>query len=87
MCLDAYQGEHERIRLDPEARNVRHTYAVPSEDKRSWRVQQMLVDPQDHNDWAAEFEVDLPASRAAAEPGMRLVKIAGLGMGGTALTP
>ncbi len=33
------------ICLDPNARNARHTYVTPSEDKKSWRVQQMLVDP------------------------------------------
>ncbi len=32
-ALDAYHVEHERIRLDPEARNLRHTYITPSEDK------------------------------------------------------
>src|SRR5207244_10273657 len=42
--LDAYYVEHEHICLDPNARNLRHTYVVPSEDKRTWRVQQMLDD-------------------------------------------
>jgi len=65
--LDAYHTEHERICLDPNARNIRHTYVTPSEDKKTWRVQQMLVDPEEHNDWVAEFVVDLPASRAANE--------------------
>jgi superfamily II RNA helicase len=71
-ALDAYYAEHERICLDPNARNVRHTYVTPSEDKRTWRVQQMLVDPDEHNDWVAEFQVDLSASRQAGEPAMRL---------------
>jgi hypothetical protein len=74
-CLEDYQQEHACLRLDPEARNTRHTYAIPSEDKRSWRVQQMLVDPDGHNDWVAEFTVDLPASRAAEEPVMKLAKL------------
>jgi superfamily II RNA helicase len=75
QTLDAYHAEHERICLDPNARNLRHTYVLPAEDKRTWRVQQMLVDPEEHNDWVAEFEVDLARSRAAAEPVLRLVKI------------
>ena len=29
----------ERLCLEPNARNVRHTYVTPSEDKKSWRVQ------------------------------------------------
>jgi hypothetical protein len=68
LIMEQYHREHERLCLDPNARNVRHTYVTPSEDKKSWRVQQMLVDPQEHNDWVAEFEVDLAKSRALAEP-------------------
>jgi hypothetical protein len=78
QALDAYHTEHERICLDPNARNVRHTYVVPAEDKRTWRAQQMLVDPEEHNDWVAEFEVDLARSREAAEPMLRLVRLGSL---------
>ena len=78
QALDAYHVDHRHLCLDPNARNVRHTYVVPSEDKRSWRVQQMLVDPDEHNDWVAEFEVDLAASRAASEPALRLRRISKL---------
>ncbi len=77
-ALEGYYRDHERICLDPNARNARHTYVIPSEDKRSWRVQQMLVDPEEHNDWMAEFEVDLARSRAANEPVLRLKRIGGL---------
>ena len=78
QALDAYHAEHERICLDPNARNIRHTYVVPADDKRTWRVQQMLVDPEEHNDWVAEFEVDLARSREAAEPVLRLVRLGSL---------
>jgi superfamily II RNA helicase len=78
QALDAYHAEHERICLDPNARNIRHTYVVPAEDNRAWRVQQMLVDPQEHNDWVAEFEVDLGQSREAGEPVLRLVRLGSL---------
>lgn len=75
QALDAYHAEHERICLDPNARNTRHTYVIPSEDKKTWRVQQMLVDPDGHNDWVAEFEVDLTESKKSAEPILKLRKI------------
>jgi superfamily II RNA helicase len=75
----AYYAEHEYIRLDPEARNARHTYVVPSEDKQSWKVEQVLVDAEAHNDWVAEFAVNLAASRAAAEPVIRLVGVRSVG--------
>jgi hypothetical protein len=78
QVLDAYHADHERICLDPEARNLRHTYVVPSEDKKTWRVQQMLVDPEGHNDWVAEFAVDLTASRQADEPVIGLRRVAAL---------
>jgi hypothetical protein len=73
--MDRYLADHEQLLLTPEARNHRHTYVTPSEDKRSWRVQQMLVDPEGHNDWVAEFEVDLSASRQAGEPVLRLRRL------------
>jgi superfamily II RNA helicase len=78
QALDAYHAEHERICLDPNARNVRHTYVLRAEDKRTWRVQQMLVDPEEHNDWVAEFEVDLARSRETSEPALRLAKLGSL---------
>jgi hypothetical protein len=74
----AFLVEHERICLDPNARNARHTYVVPSEDKKTWRVQQMLVDPEEHNDWVAEFEVDLAESRKSNDPVLRLLRFGGL---------
>ena len=76
--VEAYELEHERICLDPNARNARHTYVTPSDDQKSWRVQQMLVDPEEDNDWVAEFEVDLAQSRALGEPFLRLRRIGSL---------
>jgi superfamily II RNA helicase len=75
---EAYLAQHEYLCLDPNARNIRHTYVIPSEDKRSWRVQQMLVDPEEHNDWVAEFDIDLAQSRASGEPALRLRAIRSL---------
>jgi hypothetical protein len=64
----AFRAEHGALRFDPEARNIRHTYVTPSDDGRAWRVQQMLVDDEGHNDWVAEFDVDIEASREKGEP-------------------
>jgi hypothetical protein len=38
----------------------------------------MLVDPEEHNDWVAEFEVDLAGSQTAKEPIIRLVRLGAL---------
>lgn len=78
QLMDAYLAEHDHLCLDPNARNARHTYVVPAEDKKTWRVQQMLVDPEGDNDWVAEFEVDLAQSRALGEPFLRLRRIGSL---------
>jgi len=77
-ALDAYHVEHERIRLDPTARNLQHTYITPSQNKTGWRVQQMLVDPAETNDWVVEFDVDLPTSRIAGKPVLQLRRIESL---------
>ena len=79
QAIDGYHGGHQRICLDPNARNGRHTYVLPSEDKKTWRVQQVLVDPEEHNDWIVEFVVDLAASRAVEEPAMKVVRVGAIG--------
>jgi hypothetical protein len=75
---DSYRVEHAGPRLDPEARNLRHTHVEPSEERARWRVQQMLVDAEGHNDWVLELDVDLAASRERGEPVLRLVRLASL---------
>ena len=66
--MDEYHEAHERLLLDNEARNGRHTYVEPGEDGRSWRVCQVLVDPDGLNDWQAEFSVDLAQAHEEGKP-------------------
>jgi len=75
---ESFHEGHGDLRLDPEGRNRRHTHIVPSEDGQSWRVEQMLVDEEGLNDWIAEFEVNLDASRAANDPVVRLRRLESL---------
>ena len=74
-AIDGYYEDHERIRLDPEARNGRHTHVEISQDGRSWRVCQVLIDPDGANDWQAEFRVDLAAARESGRPSLELVRV------------
>jgi len=75
---EAYRVEHAGPRLDPEARNLRHTHVQPSDDRTSWRVQQMLVDAEGLNDWVLELDVDLAASRELGEPVLKLARLGSL---------
>jgi hypothetical protein len=70
-----YRAGHGAFRLDPEGRNLRHTYVVPEADGTAWRIQQMLVDAEEDNDWVAEFRADLDASRAAGAPVLALLRL------------
>lgn len=79
-ALVAHRAEHGAIRFDPEARNLRHTHVsdLDTDSGPAWRVEQVLIDPDMHNDWVAEFEVDLGASREAAGPSLRLLRVGSL---------
>ena len=65
---ESHRADHGGLRLDTEARNLRNTSVAVAEDRASWRVQQMLIDPAGLNDWVAEFDVDLTSSRVSGEP-------------------
>jgi hypothetical protein len=77
-ALDAYRVDHQPVRFDPEARNLRHTHVSELEERGTWRIEQMLIDPDTHNDWVAEFEVDLAGSRDAGQPVLRLARLGSL---------
>ncbi len=78
-ALEDYRVDHEGVRLDPEARNIRHTHVIATEDGRTWRVEQVLVDAEQHNDWMVECAVDLQASREANRPVLWLRRIRAIG--------
>lgn len=71
--FQAYKVEHKAIRLDAEGRNLRHTYVI--EEDGALRIQQMLVDPDEQNDWVLECLVDLPASKQEGRPVIALERL------------
>jgi hypothetical protein len=75
VIFERYRVNHGGIRLDPEARNVRHTYVTPLENKAAWRVEQALVDENNDNDWMVQVEIDLHASRDVSVPVIKLMNI------------
>jgi superfamily II RNA helicase len=72
---EAHRLEHQDLRLDPEARNLRHTTVHPSDDGSAWRVEQMVVDSAGLNDWIMEVRVDLASSREVGEPILQLLRL------------
>ncbi len=78
-ALEPFYQEHRQMRLDPEARNLKHTRVIVAEDRKTWNVHQTLVDPDGHNDWSADVTVDLEASRLAQEPRLQLLRIGPVG--------
>jgi hypothetical protein len=79
-ALESYHTEHNGIALDPNARNIRHSYITPTPDNKAWKVQQMIVDQDDTTDWVLEFEVDLIASRDSGKPVLGLRSFGRLGL-------
>ena len=77
--VEAYLADHAAICLDPNARNRRHTYLLSPEEEGRPVVQQVLVDPEEHCDWAAEFDVDSARWRERAEAALRLRQMGPMG--------
>lgn len=74
--LDVCLAVCDRIRLDPEARNARHTYIGdlpgPGDFRGIIPVTQTLVDPEETNDWALHLTLDIAQSDRARAPVLRL---------------
>ena len=73
--LDTYFAEHARIRLDPEARAAKHT-RISDDEPRRWACEQVLVDPEELNDWSLKLVVDLDRSDAEQRPVLMLAELA-----------
>jgi len=69
---------HECLRIDADARSPRFLRIdEDAGDGDAWRLTQTLRDPDGHDDWYLEIDVDLSASRSAGEPVLILRTIAG----------
>ncbi len=66
--LDQYHQGHDQIRLDPEARNTRHTHLA--EDGVT--IHQTLIDSDDLNDWSIQLTLDRAKSDEMRTPILRL---------------
>jgi superfamily II RNA helicase len=78
-AFGAYFAARGRLRLDPEGRSAKHTHWDES-DAKEWRVAQVLVDPEEQNDWEAVFTVSLETSRIENRPVVQFCGVAPIGI-------
>jgi hypothetical protein len=66
------------IRLDPEARNARHTHLAPLPQSlpSHLSVEQMLIDSDGLNDWSVRLTLDVEKSNIQRSPVLALEDIA-----------
>ncbi len=70
-----------RFRLDPEGRSAKHTHWSGDEKPGAaeWELAQVLIDPDEHNDWEARFIVSLGESRQANRAVLRFGTVSPVG--------
>jgi hypothetical protein len=74
--IGSFRQARGSLRFDPEARNAKHFHVREDEAKRTWRVEQVLVDAEGLNDWSVSFLVDLGASDAEGRSVLRWESLA-----------
>jgi superfamily II DNA/RNA helicase len=75
--VTGFQEDRQRIRLDPDARSPRHTFIEEGQSK--WQVDQVLVDPEDENDWTLRLSICLKESDDIERPALQLLGMARIG--------
>jgi hypothetical protein len=73
--MDEFHQSHGLLRLDPEARNSKHTTIEELPEKGIWRIVQTLIDQEDLNDESATFHLDLVASDKERRPVLQMVSL------------
>ncbi len=73
-ALAPYWQDHEAIRTDPAARSPRNT--LIDEQDGAWQVRQVLVDPDEQQDWSVSARVDLDRARREGAPVLELLSVA-----------
>jgi len=68
--LTPYFAEHDAIGIDADARGP--SRFVVADEGDTWTIEQVLVDPEGHDEWYLSITVDLPASAAAGDIQARL---------------
>ena len=70
--IDIYFDSHHKIRLDPDARNQKHSILKQDYAPNLWHMTQIICDTEDKNDWIFSFTIDLKKSDAQQVPVLTL---------------
>ncbi|MGJ8633355.1 MAG: DEAD/DEAH box helicase [Luteolibacter sp.] len=76
--MDDFHESNGLLRLDPEARNLKHTHIMEIPEKRVWKISQTLIDHEELDDHTANFVLDLAASDEAGRPVISLSGISAI---------
>ncbi len=77
VFLNTHYETHGLIRLDPEARNKKHTHIEEVPEKKIWEIHQTIIDQEDLNDHTATFELNLEKSDQTSSPSLTLISLSG----------
>jgi hypothetical protein len=72
-AMDEFYAAHASLRTDPEARSP--SLLTLDQGERWWEFAQVLLDPEEENDWVISGSIDLDASREAGRPVLILRRI------------
>jgi superfamily II RNA helicase len=70
----AFWEEHTALAVDPKARAPENTRIV-SREGGVWKIEQVILDPEDANDWALEFRMDVARAREEGRAVLELVEV------------
>jgi len=63
-----FDSGHARILTDTKARSEQFVQMIPQENQNQWKIHQILVDLEGHNDWEVVFYLDFDRSRDEGRP-------------------
>ncbi len=73
--MQEYRVEHTRLRTDPQSRAPTNTIIDKEPERGAWRVQQVMCDPDELNDWILAGDVDLDRSKTEGRVVLKISKI------------
>ncbi len=77
--FELYFADHQLILTDRQARHPQYCHIHLADDGSGWDIEQILVDPDEHNDWKLVFRVDRALSRDQGKPVLSLMGIEEIG--------